>query len=71
MAVMRLLLFLDGSMPPNYVRFLDYCADRILLRKVGGSYMFPHITFRDYFAALTPDRIDALAQRVEARKALE
>lgn len=68
---LRLVLFLDGSMPLNYVRFLDACADRILLRKVGGGYMFPHITFRDYFTALTPERIDALAQRVEARKAIE
>ena len=31
--------------------------------------MFPHITFRDYFAALTPGRIDELAQRIDARKA--
>ncbi|MCB0049217.1 MAG: hypothetical protein KDE24_06715, partial [Caldilinea sp.] len=66
---LRLALWLDGSMPLNYVRFLDACADRILLRKVGGGYMFPHITFRDYFAALTPDDIDALVQRIEARKA--
>ena len=65
---LRLVLWRDGSMPLNYVRFLDACADRILLRKVGGGYMFPHITFRDYFAALTPERIDELARRVAARQ---
>jgi len=65
---LRLNLWLDGSMPLNYVHFLDTCADRILLRKVGGGYMFPHITFRDYFAALTPERINELMQRVEARQ---
>ncbi len=31
--------------------------------------MFPHITFRDHFAALTPERIGALVQRCEARTA--
>lgn len=44
-------------------------SGRILLRKVGGGYLFPHITFCDYFAALTPECIDALARRSEARKA--
>lgn len=31
--------------------------------------MFPHITFRDHFTALTPKRIDALVQRSETRTA--
>ncbi len=28
--------------------------------------MFPHITFRDHFAALTPERSDTLVQQAGA-----
>jgi hypothetical protein len=35
--VLRLWLIGNGSTPWNYVKFLDYAADRILLRKVGGG----------------------------------
>lgn len=49
---LRLVLFLDGSMPLRYVRFLDYCVDRVLLRRVGGGYMFIHRTMMDHIAAL-------------------
>lgn len=49
---LRLVLFLDGSMPLNYVRFLDYCVDRVLLRRVGGGYIFIHRTMMEHIAAL-------------------
>jgi len=49
--VLRLWLIHNGSTPWNYVRFLDYAADRILLRKVGGGYMFIHRMLLEYFAA--------------------
>ncbi len=52
---LRLVLFFDGSMPLNYVRFLDDCADRILLRRVGGGYIFIHRTFMEHVAGLDPD----------------
>jgi len=39
-------------MPWNYPRFLDYAAKRILLRKVGGGYMFVHRLLLEYFASL-------------------
>jgi hypothetical protein len=39
-------------MPWNYPRFLDYAAERILLRKVGGGYIFVHRLLLEYFAAL-------------------
>ena len=50
----RLLAILqqDGVLPPNYVHFLDYAAERSLLRKVGGGYMFVHALLLDYFANL-------------------
>ncbi len=47
----RLVLVRNGSAPWNYVRFLDYAADRILLRKVGGGYMFIHRMLLEWFAA--------------------
>jgi hypothetical protein len=34
------------------VPFLDYTADRIFLRKVGGGYIFIHRMLLDYFASL-------------------
>jgi hypothetical protein len=43
-------------MPPDYVHFLDYAAERNLLRKVGGGYMFVHALLLDYFAAYLSDR---------------
>lgn len=50
--VLRLLLWRGGAMPWHYVRFLDEAAGCILLRKVGGGYMFVHRLILDYFASL-------------------
>lgn len=49
--VLRLLLWFAGYMPLNFSRFLDYAAERILLRKVGGRYIFVHQLLLDYFAS--------------------
>ncbi len=48
---LRLWLTRNRSTPWSYVKFLDYAADRILLRRVGGGYMFIHRMLMDYFAA--------------------
>ena len=48
---LRILLVRNGSIPWNYVKFLDYAAERILLRKVGGGYIFIHRMLLEYFAA--------------------
>ena len=57
--VLRLLLWRAGAIPWNYPRFLDYAAEHILLRKVGGGYIFVHRLLLEYFASLdttsTPD----------------
>lgn len=50
--ILRLLLWFTRSIPWNYPRFLDYAAERILLRKVGGGYIFIHRLLLDYFASL-------------------
>jgi serine/threonine protein kinase/MFS family permease len=49
--VLRVLLWHAKCLPLNYPRFLDYAAERILLCKVGGGYMFVHRLLLDYFAS--------------------
>lgn len=49
--VLRLWLIRTGSSPWNYVGFLKFAADRILLRQVGGGYVFLHRMLLDHFAA--------------------
>ena len=53
--VLRIMLWRNGSAPLNYVRFLDYAAERIFLRKVGGGYIFVHRLLLEYFASLEPE----------------
>jgi hypothetical protein len=49
---LRLLLWRSNLMPWNYPRFLNLAAEHILLRKVGGGYIFIHRSLLDYFASL-------------------
>jgi hypothetical protein len=48
--VLRAILRRSNSTPPNYADFLDYATGRVLLRKVGGGYIFVHRLLLDYFA---------------------
>jgi hypothetical protein len=54
---LRLILWIYGYTPLNYVKFLDHCAKLILLKKVGGGYIFLHRMLLEYFADLTPQSI--------------
>lgn len=47
---LRLVCTLCGTIPWHYARFLDYAVERILLRRVGGSYVFIHRMVLTYFA---------------------
>lgn len=49
-SLLRYLLFRSGVVPWNYAQFLDHAADRILLRKVGGGYIFIHRLLLEHFA---------------------
>jgi hypothetical protein len=49
---LHLILCLQGQIPWSYRRFLDYCDSLILLRKVGGGYIFVHRFLLEYFASL-------------------
>lgn len=49
---LRTFLCYAKSTPWNYPNFLDYAANRLLLRKVGGGYIFVHRLLLDYFASV-------------------
>jgi hypothetical protein len=49
--VLRLWLVRNDAAPWRYAKFLDYAANRIFLRKVGGGYLFIHRLLQDYFTA--------------------
>jgi hypothetical protein len=52
--VLRLFLRVGEPHLPlrGLVRFLDYATDLILLRRVGGGYIFMHRRLLEYFAEL-------------------
>jgi len=47
---LRWCLFRRRLLPWNLVAFLDEAAEQLLLRKVGGGYIFIHRLLLDYFA---------------------
>jgi hypothetical protein len=61
--VLRLFLERSGSIPRNYAALLDAAAKRILLRKVGGGYIFIHRYLLEYYASLEgqPDNPSSVA----------
>lgn len=50
--VLRILLWHAKCTPRKYPHFLDDMAERLLLCKIGGGYVFIHRLLLDYFAAL-------------------
>ncbi|HXM56832.1 MAG TPA: hypothetical protein VOB72_15645, partial [Candidatus Dormibacteraeota bacterium] len=48
------LLARSGSAPRDYVAFLEYASDLVLLRRRGGGYEFVHRLLLDHFADLHP-----------------
>jgi eukaryotic-like serine/threonine-protein kinase len=58
--LLRFALWLKGAIPLRYVRFLDYAAERIFLRKVGGGYIFIHRLMMEHFAAMTDQDIERI-----------
>ncbi|MEM6452327.1 MAG: protein kinase [Cyanobacteria bacterium P01_D01_bin.105] len=51
--ILRFVLFCQGRMPWNYAKFLNYAAERILLQKVGGGYIFIHRLLLEHFAKVS------------------
>ena len=48
--LLRSMLCLHGEIPWRYARFLDYAANLVILRKVGGGYIFMHGLLQEHFA---------------------
>jgi Effector-associated domain 10/NACHT domain len=48
---LRIILWKSG-LPWNFAQFLNYCVERRLLLRVGGSYRFLHRELLDHFAQL-------------------
>lgn len=49
---LRVFLWQKKMMPLNYVHFLNYAVECILLRRVGGGYIFIHPLLLEYFESL-------------------
>jgi len=59
---LRNLSALYDYLPRNYARFLDYSAECLFLRKVGGGYIFIHRLLLEHFADLEEEDIGRLAR---------
>jgi hypothetical protein len=53
---LRLILWRSGVFPRDITAFCDSCAERILLRRVGGGWIFVHRLLLEYFAELDEDK---------------
>ena len=47
---LRLMLYCQKYIPWNYAQFLDYASERLLMKKVGGGYIFYHRMLMEHFA---------------------
>ena len=52
--MLRLVLWLRDYIPLNFVAFLGQCDKLILLKKVGGGYIFVRRMLLEYFAEMSP-----------------
>jgi hypothetical protein len=64
--VLRLLLVVQRYWPQQVVSYLDLAADNLLLRRVGGGYIFVHLSLLEHIAALTSEEIEVLARSEHA-----
>ena len=48
--LLRLLLWRNKFAPLNYVPFLEFAVDRVLLYRVGRGYLFAHRSLMDFYA---------------------
>lgn len=61
--LLRIMLWRRGSIPRNYIHFLDHCVDLALLYKLGGGYIFFHSLLQEYFATLSDADVKKLLDR--------
>jgi hypothetical protein len=51
---LRQMLRKKGYIPKDYVKFLDYASDRLLMKKIGGGYVFFHRMLLEHLARIRP-----------------
>lgn len=49
---LRLILWINRSIPWNYAHFLIYASDRKLIHQVGGRFTFIHALLQEHFAQM-------------------
>jgi len=54
--LLRFFLTRNNAAPFNYIQFLEFCADRIFLYRVGGGYLFVHRALAEHFAKNVNDK---------------
>ena len=59
--VLRLVLYREGVIPRDYVRFLNYATERIFLRRVGAGYVFIHRLLLEHLAKLMLQKLNQIA----------
>lgn len=50
--VLHLVIYSQGLIPWNYVKFLDWASEKLFLQKVGGGYIFIHRSLMEHFAEM-------------------
>ncbi|NTU86018.1 MAG: hypothetical protein HGA45_42945 [Chloroflexales bacterium] len=63
--ILRTLLSLNHILPFRIIPFLENAANRILMQKVGGGYIFIHRMLMEHFAAMTDEDIARLSAEIE------
>ena len=53
--VVRLILHRRGLLPLPGQPFLHYATQCLFLRKVGGTYLFAHLSLQEYLAGMWPN----------------
>jgi energy-coupling factor transporter ATP-binding protein EcfA2 len=57
------ILHKKGRIPQNYAHFLDFASDRLLMKKIGGGYVFFHRMVLEHFAESDRSKVsDPVAQ---------
>lgn len=64
--LLRILLSTNRIVPFNIMLLLENAANRILIRRVGGGYIFIHRLLMEHFAAMTEEDIAQLSAEIEA-----
>ncbi|MEH2095405.1 NACHT domain-containing protein [Nostoc sp.] len=54
---LRQMLHKKNRIPWNYAKFLDFASDRLLMKKVGGGYVFFHRMLLEHFAQMDRSRV--------------